>query len=47
MTKEKDACPNTASKLYQGTGITQLAVLDEKTSAGSKADHGGDTLASL
>ena len=47
MTKEKDACPNPASKQFQGTGNTKLAVLDEKTSAGSQETPGGDTLASL
>jgi hypothetical protein len=36
MTKEKDACPKPASKQFQGTGSTKLAVLDEKTSAGSQ-----------
>ncbi len=47
MTKEKDACPKTALKLYQGTGNTKLAVLDEKTSAGSQGTSGGDTLVFL
>ncbi|MDD3069546.1 MAG: hypothetical protein PHR89_05095 [Bacilli bacterium] len=47
MTKEKDACPKPESKQDQGTGSTQLAVLDEKTSAGFQEAPGGDTLASL
>jgi len=47
MTKEKDACPKTALKLYQGTGNTKLAVRDEKASAGSQGTPGGDTLADL
>ena len=47
MTKEKDACPNSASKQFQGTGNTKLAVLGEKTSAGSQGTPGGDTLAHL
>lgn len=47
MTKEKDACPKTASKQNQGTGNTKLAVLGEKTSAGSQQTPGGDTLAHL
>ena len=47
MTKEKDACPKPASKQFQGTGSTKLAVLDEKTSAGSQEIPGGDIHASL
>lgn len=47
MTKEKDACPKTASKQYFGTGNTKLAVRDEKASAGYQRIPGGDTLASL
>ncbi len=47
MTKEKDACPKPVSKQYQRTGNTQLAVLDEKASAGFQEAPGGDTLASL
>ncbi|WP_319378211.1 hypothetical protein [uncultured Methanocorpusculum sp.] len=47
MTKEKDACPKPVSKQYFGTGNTQLAVLDEKASAGFQGTPGGDTHASL
>ena len=45
--REKHACPKPASKQFQGTGSTKLAVLDEKTSAGFQEIPGGDIHASL